>query len=302
MKNLKKVLALVLAFACAFTMFAGAAFTDEADIKATDAVNMLTALGVIEGEPDGSFRPDATVTRAEMAKMIFVVRNNTIDDSAYENNSSKLTDINSHWAKGYIKFCESQGIIAGYGDNTFKPDATVTGVEAAKMLLVLAGYDADKAGLVGHDWSTNTLRYAGSAGILDDVNSGLESGLPRQYAAQMIANTLDTNRVKWSTDSDSFDDILNGGVKETVGSAYMGLSYDYGTLIKISTDSLEIQLDSTYSSDNYHSGSGTVSFSKVGTDYSSLLGRRSRSCSRMARPTMSSAFTRSRTIRFTPPT
>ena len=130
-------------------MFAGAAFTDEADIKAKDAVNMLTALGVIEGDPDGSFRPDATVTRAEMAKMIFVVRNNSIDDSAYANNSSKMTDINSHWAKGYIKFCESQGIIAGYGDNTFKPDATVTGVEAAKMLLVLAGYDADKAGLVG---------------------------------------------------------------------------------------------------------------------------------------------------------
>ena len=180
----------MLAFACAFTMFAGAAFTDEADIKAKDAVNMLTALSVIEGNPDGSFKPDATVTRAEMAKMIFVVRNNTIDDSAYENNSSKMTDISTHWAKGYIKFCESQGIIAGYGDNTFRPDATVTGVEAAKMLLVLTGYDADKAGLTGSNWATNTLKYAGAAGILDDVNAGLESGLPRQYAAQMIYNAI----------------------------------------------------------------------------------------------------------------
>ena len=221
-------------------MFAGAAFTDEADIKATDAVNMLTALGVIEGDPDGSFRPDATVTRAEMAKMIFVVRNNSIDDSAYANNSSKMTDINSHWAKGYIKFCESQGIIAGYGDNTFKPDATVTGVEAAKMLLVLAGYDADKAGLVGHNWSTNTLKYAGSAGLLDDVNSGLEQGLPRQYAAQMIYNTLDTNRVKWSTDSDSFDDNLGNGYKETVGYAYMGLTKSVGILTTVSKDSLTL--------------------------------------------------------------
>ena len=283
MKNLKKVLALVLAFACAFTMFAGAAFTDEADIKAKDAVNMLTALGVIEGDPDGSFRPDATVTRAEMAKMIFVVRNNSIDDSAYANNSSKMTDINSHWAKGYIKFCESQGIIAGYGDNTFKPDATVTGVEAAKMLLVLTGYDANKAGLVGHNWSTNTLKYAGSAGILDDVNSGLESGLPRQYAAQMIYNTLEANRVKWSNDSGSFDDILNGGVKETVGKAYMGLCYDYGTLVSISKDSLSIVLNDSYSSDNYHGWrtnnnstswvGGDVTFTKVGTDYSNLMGQ-----------------------------
>ena len=264
-------------------MFAGAAFTDEADIQAKDAVNMLTALGVIEGYEDGSFNPDGVVTRAEMAKMIFVVRNNTIDDSAYANNTSKLTDITNHWAKGYIKFCESQGIIAGYGNNTFRPDDTVTGVEAAKMLLVLAGYDADKAGLTGTAWATNTLRYAGSAGILDDVNSGLEQGLPRQYAAQMIYNTLEANRVKWSNDSGSFDDILNGGVKETVGKAYMGLCYDYGTLVSISKDSLSIVLNDSYSSDNYHGWStsnnntswvgGDVTFTKVGTDYSNLMGQ-----------------------------
>ena len=282
MKNLKKVLALVLAFACAFTMFAGAAFTDEADIQAKDAVNMLTALGVIEGYEDGSFNPDGVVTRAEMAKMIFVVRNNTIDDSAYANNTSKLTDITNHWAKGYIKFCESQGIIAGYGDNTFRPDATVTGVEAAKMLLVLAGYDADKADLVGHDWSTNTLRYAGSAGILDDVNAGLESGLPRQYAAQMIYNTLDTNRVKWSEDSKSFDDVLNGGIKETVGKAYMKLYSSVGTLISVDTDTLTLTGIDAAESDPISSSTnnGTVSyrygeeFTKVGTDYSSLLGQK----------------------------
>ena len=261
-------------------MFAGAAFTDQADIKATDAVNMLSALGVINGYDDGSYKPDATVTRAEMAKMIFVVRNNKIDDSAYKNNSTKLTDVNKHWAAGYIKFCESQGIIAGKGNNKFDPDATVTGVEAAKMLLVVSGYDAQKAGLTGSAWQTNVLKYAGAAGILDDVNSALESGLPRQYAAQMIYNTLDVNRVKWSEDSKSFDDVLNGGVKETVGKAYMGLCYDYGTLTEIDTDSLTIKLDADYDSDNYHNadrnykGGDKVSFTKVGEDYTALLGQK----------------------------
>ena len=53
--NLKKVLALVLAFACAFTMFAGAAFTDQADIKVdADVVDTLVSLGIIEGFEDGS--------------------------------------------------------------------------------------------------------------------------------------------------------------------------------------------------------------------------------------------------------
>ena len=273
--NLKKVLALVLAFACAFTMFAGAAFTDQADIKATDAVNMLSSLGVITGYTDGSYQPNKVVTRAEMAKMIFVVRNNKIDDSAYQSNYSKLTDISNHWAKGYIKFCESQGIIAGKGNNKFDPDSPVTGVEAAKMLLVVSGYDSDKAGLTGSAWRTNVLKYAGAAGILDDVNSALEQGLPRQYAAQMIYNTLDVNRVKWSKDSESFDDVLNGGVKETVGHAYMGLTKTTGTLVSISKDALTVDNVIAADSDAIDAaGNYEKSFTKVGTDYSSLLGQR----------------------------
>ena len=256
-------------------MFAGAAFTDQADIKATDAVNMLSSLGVITGYTDGSYQPNKVVTRAEMAKMIFVVRNNKIDDSAYQSNYSKLTDISNHWAKGYIKFCESQGIIAGKGNNKFDPDSPVTGVEAAKMLLVVAGYDTDKAGLTGSAWRTNTLKYAGAAGILDDVNAALEQGLPRQYAAQMIYNTLDTNRVKWSKDSESFDDVLNGGVKETVGHAYMGLTKTTGTLVSISKDALTVDNVIAADSDAVdRAGNYETAFTKVGTDYSSLLGQR----------------------------
>ena len=265
-------------------MFAGAAFTDSADIKATDAVNMLSSLGVITGYTDGSYQPNKVVTRAEMAKMIFVVRNNKIDDSAYQSNYSKLTDISNHWAKGYIKFCESQGIIAGKGNNKFDPDSPVTGVEAAKMLLVVSGYDSDKAGLTGSAWRTNVLKYAGAAGILDDVNSALEQGLPRQYAAQMIYNTLDVNRVKWSKDSESFDDVLNGGVKETVGHAYMGLTKSTGTLVTVKKDTLALDTNTIDGAESdaisTSTKNGVVSykyadkFTKVSEDYTSLLGQK----------------------------
>ena len=265
-------------------MFAGAAFTDQADIKATDAVNMLSSLGVITGYTDGSYQPNKVVTRAEMAKMIFVVRNNKIDDSAYQSNYSKLTDISNHWAKGYIKFCESQGIIAGKGNNKFDPDSPVTGVEAAKMLLVVSGYDSAKAGLTGSAWRTNVLKYAGAAGILDDVNSALEQGLPRQYAAQMIYNTLDVNRVKWSKDSESFDDVLNGGVKETVGHAYMGLTKSTGTLVTVKKDTLALDTNTIDGAESdaisTSTKNGVVSykyadkFTKVSEDYTSLLGQK----------------------------
>ena len=79
MKNLKKVLALVLAFAMAFTMMAtaGAAYTDSADIQATEAVDMLSTLGIMAGDPDGSFRPNDTITRAEACRMIYSIRTNS---------------------------------------------------------------------------------------------------------------------------------------------------------------------------------------------------------------------------------
>ena len=170
MKNLKKVLALVLAFACAFTMFAGAAFTDQADIKVdSDVVDTLVSLGVLNGYKDGSFRPNDTVTRAEMAKMIYVVRTGKSDASAYNNDKTTFTDITNHWGRGYIKYCQSLCIIAGKNATTFAPDQTVTTQEAAKMLLVTLGYNAEKVGLVGKGWGNRTTALADENGLLEDV-------------------------------------------------------------------------------------------------------------------------------------
>ena len=77
MRNLKKILALALVFAMAFTFVASAAdFTDAAEIGANylDDVNMLVELGVIAGYPDGSFGPAKNITRAEFAKMAYTIK------------------------------------------------------------------------------------------------------------------------------------------------------------------------------------------------------------------------------------
>ena len=73
MKNFKKVLALALVFMLSFSLFAGAVgFTDAADINENyqDDVNMLVELGVLGGYPDGSFRPEDKITRAEFAHIM----------------------------------------------------------------------------------------------------------------------------------------------------------------------------------------------------------------------------------------
>ena len=230
MKNLKKVLALVLAFACAFTMFAGAAFTDQADIKVkSDVVDTLVSLGVIEGFEDGSFQPNGTVTRAQMAKMIYVLRTGNSDASAYNDDKTTFTDINGHWARGYIKYCQSLNIIAGKSSTIFAPNASVTAQEAAKMLLVTLGYDAQKAGLVGSGWASKTNALADENGLLEDVNTSFTAACPRQYAAQLIYNTIFAHTVTLRDGEYTNMNLLGTDKLETVGEKYMGLKKWIGT-------------------------------------------------------------------------
>ena len=274
MKNLKKVLALVLAFACAFTMFAGAAFTDSADIQSTEAVDALTGLGVIDGYEDGSFRPDATVTRAEMAKMIFTILNGGNDDaSAYENLPTSFTDVNGTWAAGYIKYLQNSEIIAGKSTTQFAPNDTVTGLEAAKMLLVVAGYSPDKAGLEGSAWAANTMKYANLNNLFEDVTADVNGALPRQYAAQIMYNALDMERVVYSTDISDFKPVVADDINDdaTIGGKYMDLVFNgrkvndpvylYGTEKEANRE--------TYSLDT---SDGT--YIRVANDYSDLVGQR----------------------------
>ena len=280
MKNLKKILALVLAFACAFTMFAGAAFTDQADIKVdSDVVDTLVSLGVVNGYTDGSFKPNDTVTRAEMAKMIYVLRTGNSDASAYNNDKTSFTDVNGHWAAGFIKYCQSVGIIAGQSATKFAPDQTVTAQEAAKMLLVTLGYDANKAGLVGINWASKTNALADENGLLDDVNTSFTGPCPRQYAAQLIYNAIDTPTVVWRDDAYTNVTLL-GDDNKTVGEKFMNLKKTTAVLedvsktsgketFELTLDKTTVDLNKTTDSDN-NGAKALYSFTDVKKDYSDL--------------------------------
>jgi hypothetical protein len=304
MKTLKKVMAMTLAFATAMTMFVSAsAFSDDADITQTEAVGMLSSLGIIKGNSDGSFAPNKNVTRGEMAKMIYVLRTGTDDGAtAYSGLSTKFTDIGSTWAAPYIKYCVSQGIINGRSATTFDPDAKVTGMEAAKMLLVTIGYKADAAGLTGSSWALQTAALAAENGLFDDMGSqNMSAALTRQFAAQEIYNAIDAdtveynnsgNVVKKETTKDVVKEVVNskGEINtvvvsqtdnETVGEKYLKLEKTVG-ILKVSgnaaLDGYTAQADDDalyVISDGNSVDEGTEnSFTKVKTDYSDLLGQR----------------------------
>ena len=211
-------------------MFAGAAFTDSADIKVdADVVDTLVSLGIVEGFEDGSFQPNGTVTRAQMAKMIYVLRTGNSDASAYNDEKSSFTDINGHWARGYIKYCQSLGIIAGKSNTKFVPNEKVSAQEAAKMLLVTLGYNAQKAGLVGTGWASKTNALADENGLLEDVNTSFTSACPRQYAAQLIYNTIFAHTVTLRDGEYTNMNLLGTDKLETVGEKYMSMKKWVGT-------------------------------------------------------------------------
>ena len=258
-------------------MFAGAAFTDQADIKVdADVVDTLVSLGIIEGFEDGSFQPNATVTRAQMAKMIYVLRTGKSDASAYNDDKTSFTDIGSHWARGYIKYCQSLGIIAGKSNTIFAPNASVTAQEAAKMLLVTLGYDANKAGLVGAGWAAKTNALADENGLLEDVNTSFTGPCPRQYAAQLIYNAIDTATVVWRDDAYT-NQNYNGDDNKTIGEKYMGLHSVEGILTSFAKEDGKDTYGATVTSITKQDGSKNVklnpaeeSFTKISKDYGSL--------------------------------
>ena len=261
-------------------MFAGAAFTDEADFNVNaDTVDTLVALGVIDGYADGSFKPEGTVSRAEMAKMIYVLRTGNSDASAYNDDKSSFTDIGDHWGRGYIKYCQSLGIISGKSVTKFDPNGKVTAQEAAKMLLVTLGYDAQKAGLEGATWASKTNALADENGLLEDVNTSFTAACPRQYAAQLIYNAIFAPTVVFrdgAYTNTNYQDKDN----KTIGEKYMGLKTSVGTLegtVKESgKDTYKLNLDMSAANkedSDMVNGKYVDSFTKVAKDYSALKNR-----------------------------
>ena len=209
MNNLKRVLSLGLAGAMlSGMMLVGASaastsdFSDADEITHVEAVNTMAALGVIKGKDTGAFDPNGIVTRAEMAKIICVMLNGGEDPTLGTKTTPTYSDIKGHWAESYIEYCSSLGIISGQGDGTFAPDATVTGSQAAKMMLVALGYDSKVFGFTGIDWEINVNVSANDAKLYDQIKSvDVASGLSRDNAAQMACNALDAYVMVRSYDS-----------------------------------------------------------------------------------------------------
>lgn len=195
MRNLKKVIALVAVFAMLVSTVAFA--TTFSDVKDDDnyaeAIEMLSNLGILTGDDqDGDgvmdFRPNDTITRAEVAAIVCRVQ----DLNNLAQTGTPFTDVtSSHWASGYVAQAAGKGIINGNGDGTFAPEANVKFQDVVKMFVRTLGYEPYVNANGGYP--AGDLAAANRYGVLDGViNSGNEAEATRGQVAQIAYNALDT--------------------------------------------------------------------------------------------------------------
>jgi len=195
---MKKVLSLVLVIAMVLSSFSFAFAANFEDVEGDyeEAVNVLTALGVVTGYEDGTFRPERIVTRAEMAKLIVEILGY---GDLVSGAKSNFADTQGHWADPWIALAAGRGLVIGTGDGNFTPDRQVSYDEAITMVVRALGYTDDSNELKNMTWPTNFKVKASELDLLDGVKT-LAGGADRGGVAQLLFNALEAILVTVDTD------------------------------------------------------------------------------------------------------
>lgn len=218
MKNLKKILALAIAFVMCFTMFAGAlVFSDvPAGGDYSAAITLLSDLGVIAGKPDGSFGINDAITRADAVCLIARLMTGEQNPPKY-NNAPVFTDVvPGSYYESSVGYCAALGITSGTGNGQFSPSKTITDGEFVAMLTRALGYDTPEHPL---QWPMGNIVVAQQKGLLKNVNIEYASDALRGEDAQMLANALFADYDAWAAKQNLYqraDDQANPTIAEVV--------------------------------------------------------------------------------------
>ncbi|MDO8468532.1 MAG: beta-propeller domain-containing protein [Candidatus Peribacter sp.] len=140
------------------------------------AIEALKTSGVIEGYSDGTFKPSQTVTRAECLKIILASRGTAVTGS------NCFPDVRDEWFAPYVCGAKAEGIVGGYPDGRFKPEQTISFVEAAKILSLAYGQQVQSGG----EWYVGYARALESSKAIPPSVEGLTTAVTRGEMAEMM--------------------------------------------------------------------------------------------------------------------
>ena len=215
MKNLKKVLALLLAVVMIMGTVAVASAKDYTDVKDGDdyaeAIDVLSNLGILDGFKTGetyAFQPDGYFTRAQAAKIVAIVHNAATNgkikgqdaiSSLYANAQNPFVDCNNSWALPFINYCRITGLADGMTATKYAPERRLTGVQWLKLMLTTLNFDTAKEGYTGTGWDINVLNRANEVGLLAGLPDDWKAinNITRGEAAQILYNALTSFLVEY---------------------------------------------------------------------------------------------------------
>ena len=224
MRNLKKILALVLALMMVLSVmvFASAAnyddYSDKDQISEeyAEAVEVLTGMDIFWGS-ENSFYPKSNVSRAEVATLLYRVMTTDVSGSQvgiYADYGMFDDVLETNWFAGYVNYSANNEYVVGVGDNNYNPKGNVTGYEWITMLLRAIGYDANGE-ISGSDWKITAAGLAKKAGILEGFNEAtLNSALTREQVAYLLFNAIQASQVYYTPALNYYiDDLPSIGVE-----------------------------------------------------------------------------------------
>lgn len=178
---MKKTLCLVLLF----TIFASTCYAQTADNAAQD----LAKYEIMSGFPDGTFRLEDNVTRAQTVKMIMT----TLGKTDFKGPGGLFSDVSKqHWAKDYIEGAIIEGVIDGFPDGTFRPEDNVTKYQTIKMVICMLGYDKPQLDFRKLEYPKDYLDMAIDCGLITTEEIGNQDAISsRGFLAQLISKALD---------------------------------------------------------------------------------------------------------------
>lgn len=163
-----------------------------------DAVQMCAKAGIVSGYPDGSFKPDQAVTRAEFFKMVAMLYSDTLNTPI---TGGIFNDINGHWAEKYINLLQKLGIVKGDNGSARPNDNLTRGETAAVMNRVL--------GRIVGDSSFSDPKVAAAMKTWPDCTSSHWAYAEIQEATNSHEYTWDINILTFSDHNGIFKAIID---------------------------------------------------------------------------------------------
>ena len=211
---IKKRISLILAFCIVMSSICVFAAEDDNGVNIEDYISFISSFNIINGDPDGNYRLDDLVTRAEFSKIAVAASEQRNSVAAFLA-ISPFSDVPyTHWAAPYVKVALSNKYVNGYEDATFRPDQNVLFEEAITVFLKLLGYEnAD----FGSSWPYGPYGIAKNINLIDDMQSQIGSYLTRREAVILVYNLLNCKAKSTPVSStEKYMSIFNCTLKEDV--------------------------------------------------------------------------------------